>query len=85
VTRVNNSGCLALPNPNEVCLKIVMHANHRPRPDDFDALQEIIAGSPADATTIQRLVACNWVEEFDGIALLTASGIEAAELLSSGS
>jgi hypothetical protein len=60
-----------------------MNANLRPTPDDFNALKEIVGGSPADATTIQRLVACNWVEEFDGIALLTASGIEAAELLSS--
>jgi hypothetical protein len=62
-----------------------MDANPRPRPDDFNALQEILGGNPADATTIRQLVACNWVEEFDGIALLTASGIEAAELLSSGS
>ena len=60
-----------------------MNANLRPRPDDFNALQEVLGGIPADATTIQRLVACNWVEEFDGIALLTASGIEAAEMLSS--
>ena len=52
-----------------------------PRPGDFNALQDILGGT-ADATTIQRLVACNWIEEFDGIALLTASGIEAAELLS---
>jgi hypothetical protein len=60
-----------------------MDANARPRPDDFNALQEILGGS-ADATTIERLVACNWIEEFDGIALLTAIGIKAAELLSSG-
>jgi hypothetical protein len=58
-----------------------MRAN--PRPDDFSALQEILAGRPADATTIQRLVACNWVEEFNGVALLTALGIAAAEMLSS--
>jgi hypothetical protein len=60
-----------------------MSAKPRPTPDDFHALEEIIGGSPADAATIQRLVACDWIEEFDGIALLTASGIEAAELLSS--
>jgi hypothetical protein len=60
-----------------------VNADIRPTPDDFRALKEIVGGSPADAMTIERLVACNWVEEFDGVALLTADGIEAAELLSS--
>jgi hypothetical protein len=60
-----------------------MDADRRPHPDDFNALQEILGGSPANATTIQRLVACNWIEEFDGVALLTAGGIEAAEMVSS--
>jgi hypothetical protein len=71
---------LSCQTPNEVCRKIAMKTD--PRPEDLKALQEILGGSPADATTIQRLVTCNWIEEFDGIALLTASGIEAAELLS---
>jgi hypothetical protein len=66
--------------PNEFAEKLTMNANPRPTPDDFNALKEIVGGSPADA---QRLVACHWVEEFDGIALLAASGIEAAKLLSS--
>jgi hypothetical protein len=60
-----------------------MTADHRPQPDDLDALKEIISGSVADYQTIQRLVTCNLIEEFDGTALLTASGIEAAASLSS--
>jgi hypothetical protein len=59
-----------------------MTADRRPLPDELDALKEIIGGRPADPDTMQRLVACNLVEEFDGTALLTTRGIEAAALLS---
>jgi hypothetical protein len=31
---------------------------------------------------MQRLITCNFVEEFDGTALLTTRGLEAAALLS---
>jgi hypothetical protein len=48
-----------------------MIADHRPLPDDLDALKEIIGGRPADPQTMQRLVTCNLVEEFCGTALLT--------------
>jgi len=51
--------------------------------DDLAALKEIISGRAADPQTMQRLVMCNLVEEFNGTALLTVRGIEAAELLSS--
>jgi hypothetical protein len=51
--------------------------------DDLEALKEIISGSTADPQTMQRLVTCNFVEEFDGTALLTVRGIEAAAMLSS--
>ena len=55
----------------------------RPLPDDLDALMQIISGRAADLQTIQRLVNCDLVEEFDGTALLTLRGIEAAAALSS--
>jgi CDP-diacylglycerol pyrophosphatase len=58
-----------------------MTADRRPLPDDLNALKEIIGGRPADAQTMQRLITCNLVEELDGTALLTTSGIEAAALL----
>jgi hypothetical protein len=58
-----------------------MIANRRPLPDDLDALKEIIGGRPADPQTMQRLMTCNLVEEFNGTALLTTSGIEAAASL----
>jgi hypothetical protein len=63
-------------------MEAVMTADRRPLPDELDALKEIISGKAADTHTMQRLVACNLVEEFDGTALLTARGIEAAALLS---
>ncbi len=50
--------------------------------DDLNALKEIIGGRSADAQTMQRLITSNLVEEFDGTALLTTRGIEAAALLS---
>jgi hypothetical protein len=59
-----------------------MTGNRRPLPDDLSALKEIIGGRPADPQTMQRLIKCNLVEEFDGTALLTARGVEAAALLS---
>jgi hypothetical protein len=59
-----------------------MTADRRPLPDELDALREIISGKAADPQTMQKLVTCNLVEEFDGTALLTARGIEAAALLS---
>jgi hypothetical protein len=59
-----------------------MSADRRPLPDDLNALKEIISGRPVDAQTMQRLVTCNLVEEFDGTALLALSGLEAAALLS---
>jgi hypothetical protein len=62
--------------------KAVMTADCRPLPDELDALKEIISGKAADPDTMRRLVACKWVEEFDGTALLTARGIKAAALLS---
>jgi hypothetical protein len=60
-----------------------MPADCHPLPGDFDALKEIVNGRAADLQTMQRLVRCNLVEEFDGTALLTARGIEAAASLSS--
>ena len=60
-----------------------MTADRRPLTDELAALQEIINGRAADPQTMQRLVRCNFVEEFDGTALLTAKGIEAAALLES--
>jgi hypothetical protein len=59
-----------------------MTADRCPLPEDLNALKEIISGRPADPQTMQRLVTCNLVEEFDGTALLTDRGIEAAALLS---
>jgi len=44
-------------------------------------LKEIIGGRPAEPQTMQKLITCNLVEELDGTALLTSSGIEAAALL----
>ena len=57
-------------------------ADRRPLPDDLNVLREIIGGRPADPQTMQRLITCNLVEEFDGTALLTTRGIRAASLLS---
>jgi hypothetical protein len=59
-----------------------MTADRRPLPDDLKALKDIIEGKPADSQTMQRLITCNLVEEFDGTALLTIRGIKAASLLS---
>jgi hypothetical protein len=59
-----------------------MTGNRRPLPNDLNALKEIIGGRPADPQAMQRLIKCNLVEEFDGTALLTARGVEAAALLS---
>ena len=59
-----------------------MTADRRPLADDLNALKEIIGGRPADAQTMQRLITSNLVEEFDGTALLTTRGIEAAALFS---
>ena len=58
-----------------------MTADRRPLPDDLNALKEIIGGRPTDAQNMRRLITCNLVEELDGTALLTSSGIEAAALL----
>jgi hypothetical protein len=52
-----------------------------PLPDDLTALKQIIGGQPADPETMQRLINCNLLEEFDGTALLTESGIQAAARL----
>jgi hypothetical protein len=60
-----------------------MTVDCRPLPDDLDALMQIINGRAADAHTMQRLIDCDLVEEFDGTALLTLRGIDAAALLSS--
>jgi hypothetical protein len=49
-----------------------------PKPDNLCALREIIKGRPADSMTMQRLVVCNLVEEFNGTAILTERGIKAA-------
>jgi hypothetical protein len=65
-----------------IVMEAVMTADRRPLPDELDALKEIVRGRVADPQTMQRLVACNLVEEFDGTALLTTKGIEAAALLS---
>ena len=64
-----------------IVVEAVMTADRRPLSDELAALKEIISGRPADPHTMQRLVACNFVEEFNGTALLTARGIEAAALL----
>ena len=64
---------LALPKPAQsIVTEAVMTDDHPLLPDDLDALKEIISGRSADALTMQRLVTCNLVEEFDGTALLTA-------------
>jgi hypothetical protein len=64
---------LALPKPAQsIVTEAVMTDDHPLLPDDLDALKEIISGRAADALTMQRLVTCNLVEEFDGTALLTA-------------
>ncbi len=60
-----------------------MTVDRRPLPEDLDALMQIISGKAANAQTMQRLVHCDLVEEFDGTALLTLRGIKAAALLSS--
>jgi len=73
---------LRCPRPQQrIVTEAVMTADRRPLPDDLIALKEIIGGRPADAQTMQRLITCNLVEELDGTALLTSSGIEAAALL----
>jgi len=59
-----------------------MTGDRRPLPNDLNALKEIIGGRPADALTMQRLITCNLIEEFNGTALLTVRGIEAAALFS---
>lgn len=59
-----------------------MTVDRRPLPDDLDALMQIINGRAADSHTMP-LVNCDLVEEFNGTALLTPRGIEAAALLSS--
>jgi hypothetical protein len=66
---------------NKFFREVVMTADRRPLPDDLNALKEIISGRPADAQTMQRLITCNLIEDLDGTALLTSSGIEAAALL----
>jgi hypothetical protein len=66
---------------NKFFREVVMTADRRPLPEDLNALKEIISGRPADAQTMQRLITCNLVEDLDGTALLTSSGIEAAALL----
>jgi hypothetical protein len=74
---------LRFPCPHQrIALEVVMTADRRPLPEDLNALKEIISGRPADPQTMQKLVTCNLVEEFDGTALLTDRGIEAAALLS---
>jgi hypothetical protein len=65
-----------------IVMEAVMTVDRRPLPDELEALKEIISGKAADTHTMQRLVACNLVEEFEGTALLTNRGIEAAALLS---
>jgi len=73
---------LALPTPEQrIVTEAVMTADRRPLPDDLIALKEIIGGRPAEPQTMQKLITCNLVEELDGTALLTSSGIEAAALL----
>ena len=39
---------------------------------------------PADKMAMERLKSCKWVEEIDGTALFTDSGVEAAMKLASG-
>jgi hypothetical protein len=58
-----------------------MNNNRNPQLDDLAALKRIIGGKPADPLAIRNLIDCNLVEEFDGIALLTVSGIQAAARL----
>ena len=73
---------LRCPRPQQrIVTEAVMIANRRPLPDDLDALKEIIGGRPADPQSMQRLMTCNLVEELDGTAILTSSGIEAAASL----
>ena len=56
----------------------VMNTNERPHPADLNALKAMIGGKLADSVAMQRLVNCNLIEEINGIALLTASGLRAA-------
>jgi hypothetical protein len=58
-----------------------MGARRLPQPDDWSALKELIGGRPVDRRTLQSLITCNLVEKFNGTALLTVSGIEAAARL----
>jgi hypothetical protein len=75
----SRSSCVA--HARNKVREVVMTADRRPLPDDLNALKEIIGRRPAAAQTMQRLITCNLVEELDGTALLTSSGIEAAALL----
>jgi hypothetical protein len=61
-----------------------MNANRSLQPDDLAALKQIIDGEPADPQTMLKLINCNLVEDFDGTALLTVSGIHAAARIVSG-
>ena len=70
-----------VPTPEQrIVTEAVMTADRRPLPDDLNALREIIGGRPADPQTMQRLIKCNLVEEFNGTALLTTRGIKALSL-----
>jgi hypothetical protein len=60
-----------------------MTSDRCPLPYDLDAFMQIISGRTVDSQTIQRLVDCDLVEEFDGTAVLTIKGVETAALLSS--
>ena len=43
----------------------------------IEYVKELVSGKPADSVTMQRLLACNLVEEINGITLLSLSGLRA--------
>lgn len=58
--------------------KIFMRSSQQPSFADFRYLKELVDGKPADKMAMERLKSCKWVEEINGTALLTRSGVKAA-------
>jgi hypothetical protein len=55
-----------------------MKSDNGPKAADISALKQIIAGTPADPLTMERLVKSDLVEELNGTAILTGKGIQTA-------
>lgn len=58
--------------------KSKMEYVEQPSPADLRCLKEIVDGRRADRAAIERLKSCRLVEEFNGTALLTERGVQAA-------